>query len=91
MARVCRGVVLVNDLERHRLHYLGARALAATVWRHCPVTRYDGPLSVLRSFTRAELEVLGRRAGLLDLRVRRHFPFRLVLEAHPGRESGTGR
>jgi len=86
MARVCRGIILVNDLERHRLHHLGARALAATVWRHCSVTRYDGPLSVLRSFTRAELAALGRRAGLSGVRVRRHFPFRLVLEARPACE-----
>jgi SAM-dependent methyltransferase len=83
MARVARCAVLVNDLERTRLNYLGARALAATVWRGNRLTRHDGPLSVRRSFTAAELGDVGRRAGLTDARVRRHFPWRVVLEGRP--------
>lgn len=86
MARVSGGVVLVNDLERSRLNHLGARILSLTWWRGNRLTRHDGPLSVLRSFTRAELEEIGRRAGLDDVRVRRHFPFRLVLEGTPVEE-----
>ena len=80
MARVSRGPVLVNDLERTRLAHLGARLLAATVWRGNRLTRHDGPISVLRSFTAPELLDVGRRAGLRDARVRRHPAFRLVLE-----------
>jgi SAM-dependent methyltransferase len=80
MARVSSRLVLVNDLERVSANYWGARALAATVWRHNRITRNDGPLSVLRSFTAAELLEVGRRAGLRDARVRRHFPWRIVLE-----------
>lgn len=83
MARVSRLRVLVNDLERHVLNYVAARILALTVWRRSPVTRHDGPLSVRRSFTRSELLRLGEEAGLEDVRVRRHFPFRLVLEGRP--------
>lgn len=83
MARVSRVRVLVNDLERHLLNYLGARLLALTAWRRSPVTRHDGPLSVRRSFTRGELCRLGEEAGLGGIRVRRHFPFRLVLEGRP--------
>ena len=81
MARVSRHLLLVNDLERHAVNYAGAMVLAATAWRRCPITRHDGPLSVLRSFTRPELVRIGLRAGLDGVRVRRHFPFRLVLEA----------
>lgn len=80
MKRVARRTVLVNDLERHRLNHLGARLLAATVWRGNRLTRHDGPLSVLRSFTAGELLELGRRAGLRSPTVRRHAPWRLVLE-----------
>lgn len=80
MARVAHGPVLVNDLERTRLAHLGARLLAATVWRGNRLTRHDGPISVLRSFTADELLDVGRRAGLADARVRRHPLFRLVLE-----------
>ncbi len=83
MARVSREVVVVNDLERSRLHHLGARLLAATVWRGNRLTRHDGPLSVLRSFTAPELLEVGRRAGLSDPRVRRHLPWRVVLEGRP--------
>ena len=83
MARVARSAVLVNDLERPRLNHLGARALAATVWRENRLTRHDGPLSVRRSFTAAELGDVGRRAGLSHVRVRRHFPWRVVLEGRP--------
>lgn len=83
MARVTRSAVLVNDLERTHLNYLGAQALAATVWRGNRLTRHDGPLSVRRSFTAAELEDVGRRAGLNNVRVRRHMPWRVVLEGTP--------
>lgn len=83
MARVARRLVLVNDLERTRANYWGARLLAATVWRTNRLTRNDGPLSVLRSFTAAELMALGQRAGLDRVRVHRHFPWRLVLEGRP--------
>jgi SAM-dependent methyltransferase len=84
MGRVARRAVLVNDLERHMLNYLSARVLALTLWRGNRLTRHDGPLSVLRSFTADELHAIGRRAGLQGARVRKHFPFRLVLEGRPG-------
>lgn len=80
MARVSRELVLVSDLERNVSNYLGARLLALTVWRGNRITRHDGPLSVLRSFTAAELERVGREAGLTEVRVHRHVPWRLVLE-----------
>lgn len=83
MARVTSTAVLVNDLERTPPNYWGARLLAATAWRGNRITRHDGPLSVLRSFTAPELASLGRRAGLRDVRVRRHFPWRIVLEGNP--------
>lgn len=96
MARVATRKVVVNDLERSTLHYLGARVLSATIWRNSPVTRHDGPLSVQRSFTRKELWSIGAAAGLGDLRVRRLFLFRLLLEGTPkqaprGRKGQLGR
>lgn len=77
MSRVA-GRVLVNDLERGWLNYFGALILSATYWRGNRLTRHDGPLSVLRSFTRSELQAIGRAAGLGD-RVDRHFFQRIVL------------
>lgn len=78
MARVTREIVIVNDLERTRLNHLGARILAATHWRHNRLTRHDGPLSVLRSFTKDELRAIGAAAGLGE-RVERRFFQRIVL------------
>lgn len=79
MARVSRDLVVVSDLERSFLPWLGAHLLAATRWRRDRITRHDGPLSVRRSFTPDELEAIGRRAGLETFGVRRHFPYRVVL------------
>jgi len=79
LARVAACAVIINDLERHPINYVGARVLAATVWRKDPYTRHDGPVSVLRSFTAQELHVVGERAGLRSVRVHRHFPYRLAL------------
>ncbi|HLL46673.1 MAG TPA: methyltransferase domain-containing protein [Longimicrobiaceae bacterium] len=79
--RVARLGVVVNDLRRSRPALLGARLLAATVWRTHPVTRHDGPLSVRRSFTPRELLDLGRRAGMREAQVHAHQPFRLALVA----------
>ncbi len=82
LARVARGGhVVVGELERALPNYLGARLMAGTVWRRNPVTRHDGPLSVLRAFTPAELIERAARAGLGDPSVHRHFFYRLVLRA----------
>ena len=81
LARVARAIV-VNDLERNRANYLGARLLAATLWAGNRLTRHDGPLSVRRAFTPGELHDLAVRAGLADVEVRRRFFYRVVLSAH---------
>jgi ubiquinone/menaquinone biosynthesis C-methylase UbiE len=82
MARVARDVVLINDLERTWLNYFGARFLGATYWRGNRLTRHDGPLSVLRSFTKRELEEIARNAGLRG-QVHRHFFQRIVFVGEP--------
>lgn len=81
LGRVARCGILVGELERNWPAYLGARILAATVWRRNRLTRHDGPISVLRAFTPEELLGLARQAGLGEARVYRHPIFRLVLTA----------
>jgi SAM-dependent methyltransferase len=83
LARVARRGVIVGELERGWPGYLGARLLAATIWRSNRLTRHDGPLSVLRAFTPAELLALAHEAELDDAQVHRHPLFRLVLHATP--------
>ena len=72
--------VLVADLERSRLGYAGT-----WLWsRACttnPLTRHDGPLSILRAYTAAELRALAAAAGLPHARVYREPFFRLALVA----------
>lgn len=82
--RVSRLGFIVNDLARSRAALLGANLLAATVWRRHPVTRHDGPLSVRRSLTPAEMRALAAKAGLRGATVYAHVPFRLALVVERG-------
>lgn len=77
MQRVSRLGWIVTDLERHQGAYWAARVLARLIWRS-PLTRHDGPLSVLRSFTPAEADELVQASGV-QAAVHRHFPFRLAV------------
>jgi len=79
MGRVARRHLLVGELHRAWPNYLGARFLAATLWRRNTLTRHDGPLSVLRAFTPGELSRIAREAGLPGAKVHRHPFYRLVL------------
>jgi len=80
LARVARKAIIVSELERGWMNYLGARLLAATWWRRNAITRHDGPLSVLRAFTATELARIASNAGFHAFTVRRHFFFRLILQ-----------
>lgn len=91
MARVGRRVLLF-DLARARLAYLGALAMTRGL-RMDPITRFDAPASVRRAYTVAELRALANQAGLRDAHVGMRFPFRLALDALgtvTGEESANG-
>jgi ubiquinone/menaquinone biosynthesis C-methylase UbiE len=82
MARVARRAVVVNDLERGAIWWLGARLLAIVATRN-RYTRHDGPLSVRRAYSSAELTAMAARAGL-SRRARLHslpgYRYALVFE-----------
>lgn len=87
MARVARMGVIVTDLRRSYAAYWGARLLALAVNNR--LTRHDGPLSVLRAYTPAEVRPWIAHTGLRGI-VRAEPIFRLVmtiesahLPAHP--------
>jgi ubiquinone/menaquinone biosynthesis C-methylase UbiE len=63
MSRVARRGIVVNDLLRGRLAWLGAWLLSHLATRN-RYTRYDGPLSVRRAYTVPELTSLIAAAGL---------------------------
>ena len=80
MSRVARRRIFVIDLHRHPIAYLLYTTVGKLVL-HNRLLRHDGALSILRSFKVDELQELAQRAGLRDVWVERHFPFRLVLSA----------
>lgn len=79
---LARRVVLINDLRRHvaawaLIHVIGR------LTRRNPMFLHDGPLSVLRGFTKTELEDAARRVGAHRFAVEQRWPFRLVLTLEP--------
>ncbi|HEY8563314.1 MAG TPA: methyltransferase domain-containing protein [Pyrinomonadaceae bacterium] len=78
MSRVARRRIFVIDLHRHRAAHALYQIFCAA-FRISPLVREDGSLSILRSFTPAELKSLGEKANLRNLSVERRMPFRLVL------------
>lgn len=80
MARVARRRIFVIDLHRHPIAYYLYKS-AGRLLLHNRLIREDGALSILRSFRPAELEHLASSAQLSDVKVKRRFPFRLVLSA----------
>lgn len=79
-ARVAKRAVIINDLVRDLVPYYFTR-LTGPFLAKSYLTRNDAPVSVLRGFTTQELKRLANKAGLTDYKVRRFFPYRLVLVA----------
>ena len=86
LSRVSRRGIFVIDLHRHPVAYFFYTTVGR-LFLHNRLIREDGALSILRSFTPTELFDLARRAGLANPRVRRHFPYRLVLAAQSKQNS----
>ncbi|MCA1591069.1 MAG: methyltransferase domain-containing protein [Acidobacteria bacterium] len=83
MSRVARRRVYVIDLHRHPVAYFFYTTIAR-LFLHNRLIREDGALSILRGFVPVELQRLAVRAGLAGAKVRRRFPYRLVLSAGRG-------
>jgi ubiquinone/menaquinone biosynthesis C-methylase UbiE len=78
MARVARRRVIVLDIRRHWLAYWGIVAWTRLRTRN-RLVRFDGPLSVLRGFTAAELLDLTTTLNDFEWTVRPAAGFQLVL------------
>ncbi len=63
LGRVARIGIVVNDLQRGRLEWLGAWLVLHAMTRN-PFTLHDGPMSVRRAYTRREARELLGEAGL---------------------------
>ncbi len=78
MQRLAHHGIIVNDLHRHALAYMGIKALTY-VFPGDQMFANDAPLSVMRAFTREELRHLAAKADLLDATIRWHWAFRWSL------------
>jgi len=66
LRRVARRGIVVNDLIRGRLFWIGGWVLVRAIGSG-RYARHDGPLSVRRAYTRAELADLVAAAGLAEV------------------------
>jgi SAM-dependent methyltransferase len=71
MEEVARLGFVVNDLHRSRAAWL-AVWVATRLLARSPMSRHDGPLSVLRAYTPAEVRALCTAAGLAGVVVHRY-------------------
>ena len=78
MSRVARRGILVIDLHRDPVAYVGYKILC-TVFRISPLVRHDGSLSIKKGFRSAELVDLAVRAGLNKSNSEHISPGRVVL------------
>jgi len=86
MARVARRRIFVIDLNRNPVAYFFYTTIGH-LFLHNRLIREDGALSILKSFTPEEMEQIAQLAGLVNARVEKHFPSRLVLSADTSSES----
>jgi SAM-dependent methyltransferase len=86
MARAGRLGFVVNDLWRGRTG-VGLVWLATRLLRCHPISRHDGPLSVRRSYSAAELRALAARARVGPLDVRRYPWFVRIIAVGKGSEA----
>jgi ubiquinone/menaquinone biosynthesis C-methylase UbiE len=78
MARVARKRVIVLDIRRDWLAYWGFVGWSRVFTRN-RLVRYDGPVSVLRGFTEAELQEAVSRLKKFSWVVRHYAGFQLAL------------
>lgn len=78
MQRIARHGVIINDLHRHPLAYVGIYAITHLL-PVSPMMRNDGPLSVLRGFQSKELRAIAQGAGLEKFSLHWQLPFRWLL------------
>ncbi len=75
---VSRKGIVINDLRRNILAYLGIRILTA-LFSKSEFVMNDGPLSVRRAFNKKDLKNIMVRSGIKKYIIRRKWAFRFML------------
>jgi 2-polyprenyl-3-methyl-5-hydroxy-6-metoxy-1,4-benzoquinol methylase len=78
MNRIARNGIIINDLQRHPLAYLGIYSLTR-ILRASPMMQNDGPVSVLRGFRANELAAIAQGAALPTFSLQWRWAFRWLL------------
>lgn len=74
----CRVAVVVNDLHRHPVAYYSIKWLTQ-LFSKSRFTKNDAPLSVLRGFSRKELEAALSEAGISNYKIQWKWAFRFII------------
>jgi len=88
LCRVAARAVIINDLLRHRLAWVGWQ-LWSFFFAKDNIIRYDGAVSVRKGFVAEELYALGATVGGFRWEVRRHPGFRICLTGLRTTEAGV--
>ena len=75
-----RSGLIVNDLRRHPIAYWATR-IGSSVMSRSYMVRHDGPISVQRGFTRADLVNLAAASGFQWTLLQRRWAFRYIAVA----------
>jgi 2-polyprenyl-3-methyl-5-hydroxy-6-metoxy-1,4-benzoquinol methylase len=67
--------LVINDLHRHPLAYYSIRLLTA-LFSKSPMVQNDGPLSVLRGFSRKDIKHILQEAGVGPFQIQWNWAFR---------------
>jgi 2-polyprenyl-3-methyl-5-hydroxy-6-metoxy-1,4-benzoquinol methylase len=74
-AQHARLAIVINDLERSRLSYI-LFSLVSKIFRLNRMNDTDGKLSILRGFTKKELDILARKMNFKNYSIRWKWAFR---------------
>lgn len=67
--------IVINDLHRHPLAYYSIKLLTK-IFSKSSMVQYDAPLSVLRGFSKAELQSILEEAGIKNYKIKWKWAFR---------------
>ncbi len=77
--------IIVNDIHRHPLAYFSIKWLTS-LFSKSSIVKFDAPLSVLRAFTRKELELILYKAGIENYELEWKWAFRWQLIIFCGKD-----
>ena len=83
MSRVARRGIIVIDLNRDPIAYIGYK-IFCVVFRISELVRHDGSLSIKKGFRTDDLERIATRAGLAAAKVNHVSPGRVILMSNGG-------